>query len=496
MRKLMFILSLFLLFISLIVIDNDYVNVYASNNEYNIISYNFEMNKIEYLYYEDSIWSSEEHVVDSFIDTSSNNDEEISTLALNPIEGSTTISPYKFVCRSVAYFDNYYGYGTSFFIGTNLLLTAAHCVIDKSGAFPNSIYVYPGKNGDSDPYGYFSVKKAYIQKEYYLNPTEKSLDYDWAILMIDSTDNTGIQPGGNFGKICNYNSNPGEETIYVYGYPNAYLNESIGEIIEYRGKRMEYSCVNTSGVSGGPVLVCWDSGWYVIGINTERSPDGSSAGGTRINYLIYFLTNSLLLENTIEIKDFYLDSSGNLIQYNCVGKIIANPALNTKIQTSNNGTSYSNTYTFFTEEYYTTSTSSTTIQFPFDYFRTYYATTNTYSSIKRLSTSFTTGELNAKYAIVARGSSGSVISTSYDQSSNKWAHGGSSSNIIKGTIVYGGEARNIEVNIPLLGTKQSNEIEINGVTFRLRCGPTYVSIKATTSINCNERTKFFAFAIA
>ena len=121
MRKLMFILSLFLLFISLIVIDNDYVNVYASNNEYNIISYNFEMNKIEYLYYEDSIWSSEEHVVDSFIDTSSNNDEEISTLALNPIEGSTTISPYKFVCRSVAYFDNYYGYGTSFFIGTNLL---------------------------------------------------------------------------------------------------------------------------------------------------------------------------------------------------------------------------------------------------------------------------------------------------------------------------------------------------------------------------------------
>ena len=37
MRKLMFILSLFLLFISLIVIDNDYVNVYASNNEYNII---------------------------------------------------------------------------------------------------------------------------------------------------------------------------------------------------------------------------------------------------------------------------------------------------------------------------------------------------------------------------------------------------------------------------------------------------------------------------
>ena len=106
MRKLMFILSLFLLFISLIVIDNDYVNVYASNNEYNIISYNFEMNKIEYLYYEDSIWSSEEHVVDSFIDTSSNNDEEISTLALNPIEGSTTISPYKFVCRSIGYPDH------------------------------------------------------------------------------------------------------------------------------------------------------------------------------------------------------------------------------------------------------------------------------------------------------------------------------------------------------------------------------------------------------
>ena len=98
--------------------------------------------------------------------------------------------------------------------------------------------------------------------------------------------------------------------------------------------------------------------------------------------------------------------------------------------------------------------------------------------------------------MVSRTANNVTLPTSFDQPANKWAHGGATGKAIKGTVVYNKTARNIEVSIPLLGTKKSSEVTIDDVTFQLRCGPNYVSIKSSRAIGCNDTTKFFAFGVA
>lgn len=68
----------------------DEVVTLSENDEYNIVSYDLTTGKKEFLYYEDSIWSSEKAESDY-----ENDDEDISTASLGPIIGSSTTAPYK-----------------------------------------------------------------------------------------------------------------------------------------------------------------------------------------------------------------------------------------------------------------------------------------------------------------------------------------------------------------------------------------------------------------
>ena len=76
-----------------------------------------------------------------------------------------------------------------------------------------------------------------------------------------------------------------------------------------------------------------------------------------------------------------------------------------------------------------------------------------------------------------------------------WYHNSSGGHRIKGTIAYGGYARNIEVNIPSNGLNLSEYITIDNVTFQLRCGKYRVSIKASVPVTCNNANIKFAFGV-
>lgn len=78
---------------------------------------------------------------------------------------------------------------------------------------------------------------------------------------------------------------------------------------------------------------------------------------------------------------------------------------------------------------------------------------------------------------------------------NMWEHGGSTGDVIKGTVAYNGEAKNIEVTIPWVGTNESAEVVVGGITFRLRTGPNKVSIKASRGVYCDSTNILFAFSV-
>lgn len=489
MKKLIIFLSAsFLALTAEGVLQRDPIATVAQSQDYNIAAHDFGDKSTKLLHYEDSIWSSEHEAISAFVDSNNSTNNDGSTVNYGPVTSDTTTTPYKYVCM----LETPQGCGTAFFIGKNVLLTAGHCVYNTSG-FVQSVRIWPGKNGGSTPYGYFNVKKAYIQKEYYLTP-DHNYDFDWAVVMIDASESTGTHPGGNFGKIGNYSRE--DERLFVYGYPDSFMNETQGNIRYYTEKRLEYSCQTAGGFSGGPVLIRRNNNWFAIGIHTAHNNDNTSWGGTRINSLIYFLTNSLLLENTVEVKNFYLNGSHHSERYNCVGKIVANPASGSEIQISKNGSVFSNGFTTFEESFYTSNNETAFVQYPFDYYRCYDRATGQYSSTRRLSTTFSQEELSAKFPMVSRTANNVTLPTSFDQPANKWAHGGAIGKAIKGTVVYNKTARNIEVSIPLLGTKKSSEVTIDNVTFQLRCGPNYVSIKSSRAIDCNDTTKFFAFGVA
>ena len=88
--------------------------------------------------------------------------------------------------------------------------------------------------------------------------------------------------------------------------------------------------------------------------------------------------------------------------------------------------------------------------------------------------------------------------TAFDQNSgtartNVWNHTGSNGRVIRGTIGYNQEVKDIDVSIPWIGYRYSDEVEVGGVRFQLRTGPSRVSIRALD--NANAAGVYFAFGL-
>ena len=176
-----------------------------------------------------------------------------------------------------------------------------------------------------------------------------------------------------------------------------------------------------------------------------------------------------------------------------MSELIVTPTQDLDVYLSTNNTNY----TQFTNQeclFYTSTTSSTYVDYDYKYFKNYNNSTNQYSQVYSFDNYFSNQARTAEYKIVNKTDFGDIIATSFDQSDNIWYHNSSTNHEIKGTIAYNGYAMNIEVNIPSSGTNLSEMITINGVSFQLRCGPNRVSIKASQSIICSNSI-IFAFGV-
>lgn len=181
---------------------------------------------------------------------------------------NTSVFPYSSICNLEITYPNGKGYGTGFMIYKNLLLTAGHCAYDtKYGGQAVSIKVIPGKNGDSEPFGYTWVTNITCDARWF---NSQNPDEDWSLLKLSSDigNNTGWQ-GIAYSDDYSYFANG--QSVRVTGYPKP-QNRGFRQytmrapVIQANAMHLIYAVDTEGGQSGAPVI---DDPGYAIGIHTN-----------------------------------------------------------------------------------------------------------------------------------------------------------------------------------------------------------------------------------
>ena len=459
--------------------DDDEIIEESTEDDYNLVCYDYELDEITYLKFNDSLASAEHNPI------TVNGISPASIIGEANFEqiNNTTVEPYKYICS----FDTYGG--TAFFVGPNILLAAGHSVYDGStvGFKKNHNTVTPARSNDLKPYGEYSVKKAYINKACYTS-TVATYDNDWAILVIEDSYHLSQQINGYFDMLLEYNYLNSQITII--GYPSDYsgnfhMYSSTGNILSYTSERIYHNADNVGGMSGGPMIVTHNNKQYVIGVEVHGDI-GMGNGSKRINPFIYYLVKAIRSQkNKVEVKNYYFENE-TYIQYNCVVKLIINATSSEIIRLYNRDNSNYTLYNEFKEEYYTTKNETNVGDIPYNSFYNY--KDGVLSSSSTIDYSYTEAERSALYRTMGSLTNGDVLFN------NTWnAYNCSSSNIVKGTIVYNGEAKNVECQI--LGQSFNySTVNIDDVAFIVSANTSTVRIFSSEEIIC-DTNNLFAFCI-
>lgn len=475
------------------------LNPNARSFEPNIVHYNLETQEVEYMYLNNSM-NTIEQAIDSYTSYTQDLNGDGNPTSNGVLENDLIRD------ETPDFRIGKMGGSTAFLMGPNIALTAGHSVLrrtDDGTEFRDNLVIRFGYNDEDcsenleeqcDECHKVSVTDVYVLKLFY---DEATYANDWAICVIDERlgDDYGI-----FGKCTGYNLIGLDATIQ--GYPGGQSTSgqyiSTGEIVK-NYPTFKYFAYTCGGFSGSPVFVTINGNVYVAGIHTYSVSNSNSekiyAGATRISGFLFDFLNYFLEENYrgVELRDYCYDGITK-IRYNTMSELIVTPTDNMRVYLSTNGTSFENIPSQ-TKYFYTSTTTSTTVNYYYKYFKNYKIDSGTYSSIYNFNDYFTTQAKTAQYKIVDRTYTNDVIPTTFDQTDNIWYHNGSSGKIIKGTIAYNGYARNIEVTIPSSGTNLSTMVTINGTSFQLRTGPYRVSIIASQRLVCNDNI-IFAFGVA
>lgn len=186
--------------------------------------------------------------------------------------------PHSSVVYIEAYWSNGAGAsGSGVVVGQNDVLTASHVIYSAAdGGVASTIYVYPGRDGTSQPYGSYTADRV----SYYavdsdgdglLYQTESQ--YDLAVLGFSETFGTST---GWFG----IDPNAGAGNYYVTGYPGVYRDSTGPRMTEDYGYMSPDWSTTTwnhtdlevnSGNSGGPLWYYVGGQPYVVGVVSTAS---------------------------------------------------------------------------------------------------------------------------------------------------------------------------------------------------------------------------------
>ncbi|MGX7245468.1 Ig-like domain-containing protein [Enterococcus quebecensis] len=204
----------------------------------------------------------------------------------------TTKAPY----QSSVFIATDGGLGSGAVIGKNSVLTAAH-VVNKFRNNPDkdSIYVIPGRNGATLPYGKFKIKEVFIPQSYIDQPNP---DSDIAVITLEQ--NNGKSIGDLVAPmpfVLTDKVNKGD-AVTTSGYPGdktwGTLWAAFGHVVGETKTRINFDMDVMGGQSGSPI---YNNQQQIIGVVAYASTFYNF--GTKLN---------------TEFFDFVSKHSGNLVE--------------------------------------------------------------------------------------------------------------------------------------------------------------------------------------
>ena len=194
--------------------------------------------------------------------------------------------------------------GTGFMLGPNLLVTAAHVICGNytTGVYDDGnpyadwaheIYFYPAMNGFGNaPYGAIAISEVSIHKNYY---TSFSGNNDWAACLTSTEIGNTV---GWYSKAAQYYETNG--SIYSYGYPgdkNREMWQTNGNFIGSDDYIYYTNLDIVGGQSGSPLFADTNLDYLSIGIaafSYDLSGMTLYTGATRFRTFNYAFFNSFI----------------------------------------------------------------------------------------------------------------------------------------------------------------------------------------------------------
>ncbi len=223
--------------------------------------------------------------------------------------------PYSTVVYIEAYFANgSTSSGSGVVVGVNDVLTASHIVYDEFGNLATEINVYPGKDGFSEPYGYYSgswwngytIHGGSSGRLY-----ESESQYDFGIIGFE--DKIGNETGW-----MGIGYNIGDGYFNISGYPSGNFNFFGGRMTNennYASWSRFYETWDISkffiepGASGGPLWFYGSKGPYVAGIVSTAKWAADISATDNYNILIDWINgNDFLIENQTEHNEKLIET--------------------------------------------------------------------------------------------------------------------------------------------------------------------------------------------